>query len=70
MGPRGNVVASRLAREADVILALGTRLVAKHANLIEPLVTHTFPLDQVSDAFALADDKSNRSIKVHVRSKS
>jgi thiamine pyrophosphate-dependent acetolactate synthase large subunit-like protein len=26
MGPRGNVVASRLAREADVILALGTRL--------------------------------------------
>ena len=26
MGPRGNVVASRLMREADVILALGTRL--------------------------------------------
>ncbi|MEM7671539.1 MAG: thiamine pyrophosphate-binding protein, partial [Pseudomonadota bacterium] len=26
MGPRGNPVASRLAREADVILALGTRL--------------------------------------------
>ncbi|MDJ0934163.1 MAG: thiamine pyrophosphate-binding protein [Kiloniellales bacterium] len=26
MGPRGNSVASRLAREADVILALGTRL--------------------------------------------
>lgn len=26
MGPRGNVVASRLAREADVIVALGTRL--------------------------------------------
>jgi len=26
MGPRGNAVASRLAREADVILALGTRL--------------------------------------------
>ena len=26
MGPRGNMVASRLAREADVILALGTRL--------------------------------------------
>ncbi len=26
MGPRGNVVASRLAKEADVILALGTRL--------------------------------------------
>ncbi|MEI6099398.1 MAG: thiamine pyrophosphate-binding protein [Alphaproteobacteria bacterium] len=26
MGPRGNVVASRLVREADVILALGTRI--------------------------------------------
>lgn len=26
MGPRGNAVASRLAREADVIVALGTRL--------------------------------------------
>src|SRR3546814_53508 len=26
VGPRGNPVASRLAREADVILALGTRL--------------------------------------------
>ncbi|NNC81745.1 MAG: thiamine pyrophosphate-binding protein [Acidimicrobiales bacterium] len=26
VGPRGNVVASRLAKEADVILALGTRL--------------------------------------------
>ena len=26
MGPRGNVVASRLAQQADVILALGTRL--------------------------------------------
>ena len=26
MGPRGNVVASRLVKEADVIIALGTRL--------------------------------------------
>ena len=26
MGPRGNAVASRLVREADVILALGTRV--------------------------------------------
>jgi L-iditol 2-dehydrogenase len=57
------------SREADQgDFALGTQLAAKHADLIEPLVTHTFSLDQVSDAFALADDKSNRSIKVHVRS--
>ena len=26
MGPRGNPVASRLVKEADVILAIGTRL--------------------------------------------
>ena len=26
MGPRGNVIASRLVKEADVIIALGTRL--------------------------------------------
>ena len=26
MGPRGNPVASRLMKEADVIIALGTRL--------------------------------------------
>ena len=26
MGPRGNPVASRLVKEADVIIALGTRL--------------------------------------------
>ncbi len=57
------------SREADQgDFALGTELAAKHASLIEPLVTHTFALDQIADAFALADDKSNRSIKVHIRS--
>ncbi len=56
------------SREADQgDFALGTRLAAKHATLIEPLVTHTFGLDQIAEAFALADDKSNRSIKVHIR---
>ena len=46
MGPRGNVVASRLAKEADVILALGTRLgfnstfysydnINEHADIIQ-----------------------------------
>jgi L-iditol 2-dehydrogenase len=57
------------SREADQgDFALGTQLAAKHAALIEPLVTHTFSLDQVADAFALADDKSNKSIKVQIRS--
>ena len=46
MGPRGNVVASRLVQEADVILALGTRLgfnstfysydnINRHARIIQ-----------------------------------
>lgn len=46
MGPRGNVVASRLVKEADVILALGTRLgfnstfysydnINEHADIIQ-----------------------------------
>ena len=46
MGPRGNPVASKLAKEADVILALGTRLgfnstflsyenINKHASIIQ-----------------------------------
>jgi threonine dehydrogenase-like Zn-dependent dehydrogenase len=57
------------SREADQgDFAIGAQLAARHASQIEPLVTHTFSLDQVADAFALADDKSNRSIKVHIRS--
>lgn len=48
--------------------ALGAQLAATHAALIEPLVTHTFSLDQVGKAFATADDKSNRTIKVQIQS--
>lgn len=46
---------------------LGARLVAAHSDRIEALVTHTFPLDQVAAAFATADDKSTRAIKVQLR---
>lgn len=46
---------------------LGAELAARHASLIEPLVTHTFSLDEVVKAFATADDKSNRTIKVHIQ---
>lgn len=46
--------------------AMGAALAARHADLIEPVVTHTFPLDQVSKAFATANDKSTRSIKVQI----
>ena len=47
--------------------ATGAALAAKHAGLIEPVVTHTFSLDQVADAFAAADDKSQRTIKVQIQ---
>ncbi len=55
------------SREADQgDFALGAALAAQHAGLIEPVVTHTFSLDQVAEAFATADDKSTRSIKVQI----
>ncbi len=55
----------REREEGDFELA--ARLVATHADRIEPLVTHTFPLDEVAAAFATADDKSTRAIKVQLR---
>jgi threonine dehydrogenase-like Zn-dependent dehydrogenase len=45
---------------------LGTELAIQHADLIAPMITHTFSLDQVDKAFATAEDKSTRSIKVQV----
>jgi len=54
-------------REATVgDFALGTELVTAHAGLLEQLVTHTFALDQIAEAFATANDKSTRSIKVQI----
>ena len=56
------------SRESDQgDFALGARLAAENAALIEPLVTHTFALDEVAKAFATADDKSTRSIKVQIQ---
>ena len=46
--------------------ALATDLVAEHRQLLEPLITHRFKLDQVAEAFTTAADKSTQSIKVQV----
>jgi L-iditol 2-dehydrogenase len=46
--------------------ALGTSIVCDQASLLEELVTHSFSLDEVAKAFATADDKSTRSIKVQI----
>ncbi|MGD8829353.1 MAG: alcohol dehydrogenase catalytic domain-containing protein [Pseudomonadales bacterium] len=55
---------SRESEHGD--FAMGATLAALHADLITPLVTHTFALDEVAAAFATADDKANRSIKVQI----
>ncbi|MEQ8857889.1 MAG: alcohol dehydrogenase catalytic domain-containing protein [Pseudomonadales bacterium] len=45
---------------------LATQLVVERRDLLAPLVTHRFKLDQVAEAFATAADKRTRSIKVQV----
>lgn len=45
----------------------GVELVASHAALIEPLVTHTFALDDVAAAFSESGDKATRAVKIHIR---
>lgn len=41
-------------------------LLDKYHDVVAPLVTHTFPLDEASDAFAASVDKTSGAIKVTV----
>ena len=43
------------------------RLIATGAVPVDRLVTHTLPLEQVAEAFRIADDKSTGAVKVAVR---
>ncbi|HEY5645908.1 MAG TPA: zinc-binding dehydrogenase, partial [Pseudomonadales bacterium] len=55
------------SRESDQgDFAIGAALAAAQADRIEPLVTHVFSLDQIDKAFATAEDKHTRSIKVQI----
>lgn len=55
-------------REGNVgDFAQGAELAATYEASIEPIVTHTFALDQVAEAFAVAGDKATRAVKVQVR---
>ena len=47
--------------------AIGCESLGRHLAALQPLVTHTFPLDRVNEAFQVAADKATGSIKVHVR---
>lgn len=54
----------RAGRRAEFEIA--GELLSRHYDRLVPLVTHTFPLDQVNDAFKAAADKSSKAIKVRV----
>ena len=45
---------------------LATDLLDELIEPLAPLVTHAFPLERAAEAFATADDKSSRSIKVRL----
>jgi len=54
-------------RESHVSdFALAIELMGRYGSELLPLVTHRLALDQVADAFAIAADKSSRSIKVQI----
>lgn len=48
--------------------AVAVELLGQHWQELEPLVTHTFALDEVNAAFDAAADKASGSLKVHIRS--
>ena len=52
------------ARVGD--FAHGTSLLARHRDLLPPIVTHRFKLDEVANAFGAARDKTSGSIKVQI----
>jgi len=46
--------------------ALATRMVARHRELLKPLVTHRFRLDQILRAYETAADKKSGAVKVQI----
>jgi 2-desacetyl-2-hydroxyethyl bacteriochlorophyllide A dehydrogenase len=55
----------RPGRHADYELAI--EIMRRNAGSLRRLVTHRFPLAQVAEAYATADDKATGAIKVHVQ---
>jgi len=55
----------RPGRRSDYELAI--EIMRRHADQLRSVITHRFPLDDVAQAYATADDKSSGAIKVQVR---
>lgn len=51
----------------DPDFGLAVKLAPRYRDELAKLVTHTFAIDEVAQAFATAEDKTTGSIKVHVR---
>jgi len=54
----------RGGRQSDYELAI--EIMRSNADLLRPMITHRFPLDRITDAYATADDKSSGAIKVQI----
>jgi 2-desacetyl-2-hydroxyethyl bacteriochlorophyllide A dehydrogenase len=54
----------RPGRRSDYDLAI--EIMRRDAETLRPMITHRFPLDDVAQAYATADDKSSGAIKVQV----
>jgi 2-desacetyl-2-hydroxyethyl bacteriochlorophyllide A dehydrogenase len=60
----GGITYGRPNSRSDFEVAL--EIAAKRAGDLRKVTTHRYPLDQIADAFAVANDKTQRSIKVTV----
>ncbi len=60
----GAITYGRAGGVADFDRAVA--LIAAHRGLLASLVTHRRPLDAVAEAYAIADDKTSRALKVTV----
>ncbi|HTO56775.1 MAG TPA: alcohol dehydrogenase catalytic domain-containing protein [Pseudomonadales bacterium] len=60
----GSYCYARDARVGD--FAYGAALLSKHRDVLGPVVTHRFKLDEVAQAYATAADKKSGSIKVQI----
>jgi len=54
----------RSGGKADYQLAI--EIMRRNAERLRPIITHRFPLDEVAQAYATADDKSTGAIKVTI----